>query len=55
VAYPLPIAWGLAGVYAAEQSDKPAIAAAAAAAALIVAGFGVYQALRGRVQIAAES
>lgn len=40
LAYVLPIVWGLIGVWAAEQADKPtvAVAAAGAAAALLVVG-----------------
>ena len=36
--YPLPIAWGLAAVWVAEQSDRPMVALLAVAGAAIVAG-----------------
>jgi len=37
LAYPLPIAWGLVGVFAAEQARNPSLAYAAVAAAVVLA------------------
>lgn len=55
LAYPLPIAWGLAGVYVAEQSDKPGLAMAAAAGAAVLVAFALLRTLRGRAQAVAPS
>jgi len=55
LAYPLPIAWGLAAVYVAEQSDKPQIAMAAAAGSALLLAFALFQVLRGRTQAVAPS
>jgi hypothetical protein len=40
--YPLPIAWGLAAVWVAEQTDRPMVALLAAAGAAVVAGAAVW-------------
>lgn len=40
--YPLPIAWGLAAVWVAEQTDRPMVALLAAAGAAIVAGAAIW-------------
>lgn len=44
--YPLPIAWGLGGVYAAERLDKPDIALAAAGAGALLIAAGIVAARR---------
>jgi len=46
LAYPLPIAWGLGGVYAAEQTDKPTLAIAAAVGAGVLLLFALFRVLR---------
>ncbi|MGE0742346.1 MAG: hypothetical protein AB7O98_13475 [Hyphomonadaceae bacterium] len=55
LAYPLPISWGLAAVYMAERSDKPALALAAASAAALLLAFALFRCLRGRKPVAAHS
>lgn len=41
LAYPIPIVWGLAGVFAAEQSRNPTLAWTAAGAAAVLAVFAL--------------
>lgn len=55
LAYPLPIAWGLAGVYVAEQSEKPELALAAAVGAGLLIAFALFRTLRGRGPVVAHS
>lgn len=55
LAYPLPIAWGLAAVYVAERGDKPAIAMAAAAGATLLLAFALFRTLRGTRDVAVHS
>jgi hypothetical protein len=55
LAYPLPIVWGLAAVYAAERADKPAIALTAAAAAALLLAVALFRSLRGTRDAAAHS
>lgn len=54
LAYTLPIIWGLIGVWAAEQADKPlaGLAAAGAAAALLVVGLVRIGVRRGGARLA---
>jgi hypothetical protein len=40
--YPLPIAWGLAAVWVAEQTDRPMVALLAAAGAAVVLGAAIW-------------
>ena len=46
MAYGLPVAWGLIGVFAAEQPDNPVLAFAALAAALVILGASAIMAFR---------
>lgn len=55
LAYPIPIAWGLAGVYVAEQSAKPELALAAAVGAGVLIAFALFRTLRGRGAVVAHS
>ncbi len=55
LAYPLPIAWGLGGVYVAEQSDKPTLAIAAAVGAGLLIAFALFRTLRARREAVAQS
>lgn len=46
LAYPLPIVWGLGGVYVAEQTEKPTLALAAAAGAGLLLASALFRTLR---------
>ena len=53
--YPLPIAWGLAGVAVAEQADRPMIALLAAGAALVLLAAAAWAGTHKRILVPLSS